>query len=151
MPHRCCHLPNNLKARGGYSLYFTMGKEMPPPKKNRAVVGGPTGPAMAWPLFLPRIFKTILCLLKSSVLVATPPPLRQHFGTTWPDHFSKADYDPAKLPIFLGDPGPQLLRGSFDPQTCHVAYHGTAVTKLTIAYSYIFARRYPPCVRCGLI
>ena len=26
--------------------------------------------------------------------MANPPPLRQHFGTTWPDHFSKADYDP---------------------------------------------------------
>jgi len=27
-------------------------------------------------------------------------PLRQHFGTTWPDHFSKADHDPAWGPIF---------------------------------------------------
>jgi len=28
-------------------------------------------------------------------VIVQPPTLRQHFGTTWPDHFSKADYDPA--------------------------------------------------------
>ena len=27
--------------------------------------------------------------------IAQPTPLRQHFGTTRPDHFSKAYYDPA--------------------------------------------------------
>ena len=33
----------------------------------RAVVGGPAGPAVAWPLFLPQIFKYLFCLLMSSV------------------------------------------------------------------------------------
>ena len=50
----------------------------------RAVVGGP---AMAWPLFLPRIFFTILCLFKSSVyfritLSGQPP----HYDSTWELH-----------------------------------------------------------------
>jgi len=47
--------------------------------------------------FQPHFF-TILCLLKSSVyfritLSGHPPSLRQHFGTTRPDHLSEADYD----------------------------------------------------------
>jgi len=32
------------------------------PTENKAVVGGPADPAMAWPLFLPRkFFFTIIC------------------------------------------------------------------------------------------
>jgi len=38
--------------------------------RRRAVVGGPAGPAIAWPLFLPLNFFTTPCLLKSQ-----PPPL----------------------------------------------------------------------------
>jgi len=37
--------------------------------RRRAVVGGPAGPAIAWPLFLPLNFFTTPCLLKSQ-----PPP-----------------------------------------------------------------------------
>ena len=37
-----------------------------------------------------KIFCTILCFFWAQ----PPAPLRQHFGTTWPDHFSKADCDP---------------------------------------------------------
>ena len=37
--------------------------------------------------------------------VIAHPPLRQHFGTTWPDHFSKADYDPGSS----SSSGPKLL------------------------------------------
>jgi len=41
-----------------------------------------------------QFFFTILCLLNSYPNL--PAPLRQHFGgPTWPDHFSKADYDRA--------------------------------------------------------
>ena len=32
--------------------------------------------------------------LPFKVIAQLPAPLRQHFGTTWPDPFSKADYDP---------------------------------------------------------
>ena len=32
--------------------------------------------------------------LPFKVIAERPPPLRQHIGTTWPDQFSKADYDP---------------------------------------------------------
>ena len=53
----------------------------------RAAVGGP---AMAWPLFLPRNFRLVFCAFQSHS--PTPTRLRQHFDTTCPDHFSKADY-----------------------------------------------------------
>ena len=56
----------------------------------RAVVGGP---AMAWPLFLPQNF--FYYSLPFKVTAQPSSPLRQHFDTTWPDHFSKADYNPA--------------------------------------------------------
>jgi len=38
---------------------------------DRAVVGGPAGPAMAWPLFLPRIFLKYFLLFK---IIAQLPP-----------------------------------------------------------------------------
>jgi len=146
MPHRCCHLPNNLKAHGGYSLYFTMGKE-----KNRAVVGGPTGPAMAWPLFLPRIFKTILCLLKSSVFSGHPSPLTTALRHYMAGPLFKSRLRPCKIAHFPGGSGPPTITwflwptlspyakrhldffcrfstarswlSPTDTQTCHVAYH----------------------------
>ena len=35
-------------------------------------------------------------------VIAQLPPLLQHFGTTWPDHFSKADYE--RLSVGHGKP-----------------------------------------------
>ena len=60
---------------------------------NRTVVGSPAGPAMVWPLFLPRKFILVFFAFYNH---SPTSPLRQHLGTTWPDHFSKADYDPGK-------------------------------------------------------
>jgi len=43
-----------------------------------------------------KIYFTILCLLKSSLYfrITLSGHLRQLFCTTWPDYFSKAEYDP---------------------------------------------------------
>ena len=48
--------------------------------------------SMAWILFLP--WKFILVFFAFKVIAQPPPPLRQYFGTTLPNHFSKADYGP---------------------------------------------------------
>ena len=40
--------------------------------------------------------------LPFKVIAQLPPPLLQHFGTTWPDHFSKADYE--RLSVGHGKP-----------------------------------------------
>ena len=84
------------------------------------------GPVMAWPLFPPRKklfecpvqilcdFILYMCRLMSTTVFCiwtglfrvskplnswfiAPPSLPQHFGTKWPDHFSKADCDPGQL------------------------------------------------------
>jgi len=71
-----------------------------------------TGPQSAvWPFrhglttFSATIFFNYYLPFK---VIAQPAltPLRQHFGTSWPDHFSKADYDPGTLANATGL-GPQ--------------------------------------------
>jgi len=53
---------------------------------------GPTlGNEYGKTLSLPAVFKVGPYSLSFKV-IAQPSPLRRHFGTTWPDHFSKADY-----------------------------------------------------------
>ena len=49
-------------------------------------------PVRPWPghFFCHEIFLNYPLPFK----VSPTPPLRQHFGATWPDHFSKADYGP---------------------------------------------------------
>ena len=41
--------------------------------------------------------KIFFCYSLPMKVIAQPSPLRQHFGSTWLDHFSVADYDPEFL------------------------------------------------------
>jgi len=52
---------HNLTGQMSYDLTNDHQQGLRFQRTHKAVVGGPTGPAMAWPLFLPRIFFTILC------------------------------------------------------------------------------------------
>ena len=52
-------------------------------------------------------------------------PLRQHFDTTWPDHFSKADYDPDWY-IDSGECTVLIYCFRFDKADCTNIWSGTA-------------------------